>query len=124
MGYSRNALKAIIKASKELGIEENYVELWDGVTNLGEFDIYEAIDIYNVLDHNLEAICARCLKAEIPKEDDDYGAETGIYHCRKCREEIPLKEYFNSLKSKGLLEQYGKWIMKVYPEFSKYVNSN
>ena len=121
MGYSKNALKSIIKASKEMGFEGFYVELSDDILNLGQFDISEAIDIYNVMDLNLEAICERCGKIEIPDDHDEYGAETGIYHCPKCREEIPLEKYFNSLKSKGILEDYGNWIIKTYPEFRKYI---
>ncbi|MEK6833321.1 MAG: hypothetical protein AABY32_04690 [Nanoarchaeota archaeon] len=67
------------------------------------------------------AVCQRCKKVEQPEEEDEYGAEDGVYHCYKCREEIPLENYFKSLKSKGLLEQYGSWIMKVHPEFKKYI---
>lgn len=36
--------------------------------------------------------CARCKKIEIPPEDDEYGAEDGIYHCIECRKQKDTKD--------------------------------
>lgn len=89
------------------------------VSDDGDLEGYD----FSIVDDNT-AICERCGKVETPEEDDEYGAETGVYHCYKCREEIPLEKYFNSLKSRGLLEMYGNWIIRLHPEFKKYVNKN
>jgi len=86
------------------------------VSDDGDLEEYD----YSIVDDDF-AECARCGKTETVQEDDEYGAQTGIYHCLKCREEIPIEDYFKNLKSKGLLKEYGNWIIRTYPQFKKYV---
>ena len=66
---------------------------------------------FSIIDN--PAVCQRCEEVEYPKKDDEYGAETGIYHCYKCREKIKLIQ----------LENYSR-IIKLYPEFKDYINEN
>jgi hypothetical protein len=97
------------------------------MTNLEEEVLMEVSDDEDLEEYDYDvtfdniAVCQRCGKEESPKEDDEYGSETGIYHCCKCREEIPIENYFNSLKLKGLLKEYKSWIIKLHPEFKKYI---
>jgi hypothetical protein len=96
----------------------------EGIIMLMEVDEDEDLEEYDWdITFDDTSICERCGKEECPKKDDEYGAEDGVYHCYKCREEITIEEYFNSLKSKGLLEEYGSWIIKTYPNFKKYLDN-
>ncbi|MCK5624241.1 hypothetical protein KAI04_00175 [Candidatus Pacearchaeota archaeon] len=122
MPYTNRALEFILKEAKKHGQEGWYVDIFDDVTDLGEFDIYEALDTFD--EAHIDFPCVKCEKLF----DVEYlnPHEPYLNHCSKCIEEEEqekgLQKYFNSLREKGLLEEHSEWIIKLYPEFQKYLN--
>lgn len=120
MGYSKNALKEIIKLSKQISLNGNYIELSDEVLTLGQFYLYESIDVEN--DIYEEFPCEKCKK--LYDQKDLNAREPYLNYCNSCIEkeehEREIKEYFDSLRKKCLINDYKNWIEKLYPEFRKY----
>src|SRR3989344_6381362 len=115
MGYSGNALKKIIIYSKQTGSNGNYIELSDSVLNLGQFYLSDATDTED--DPYIDFPCEKC--GEYFDVHDLNAHEPYLNYCDLCigKEEYEreTKEYFNSLRRKGLLEEYGTWVLNLYP---------
>lgn len=122
MGYSKNALREIIRLSKQWGFEGRYMELDDErVLTLKDFCPMEAIG--DDPDPFIDFPCERCGKFYGPEKLN--AQEPYLNYCEPCieieEEQKEKKEYFGSLKRKGILEDYRLWIEKLYPDlFRKY----
>ena len=73
---------------------------------------------------NDSPICEKCEKEEIgeyPITDNQIEELETMNKCNDCREDYFNQKYFESLKKKGILNNYKSWIIEIYPKFKKYL---
>ena len=123
MPYTDRAIEMILKEAEKLGEKGMYIDMTeDEIVDLGDFCFNEVLDIYWPADDG-EGACVEC--GNIPGCENLKSNEPYLNHCYSCIEKEEKEEekikYFKSLKQKGLLEEYGDWISKLYPEYKKYM---